>query len=229
MNKGCRFYSEEVLQELLDSLDEIDEKYLKSYSDGKAEYKQIRGQVLRDIIGIPQHTPFDKYCGKLKDMSEDLGYKLDKSVFFHSKRADWFWVSTRHRFLGYSEDLKKESKERMRIQKEQDAITKVDGTYGLNNERHRDGVYLIESSGFYKIGRSKDIKKRMASLQTASPTEMKLVCTYYPVNISIDRMERCLHKEFADYRGMGEWFKMDFTVEEFKDACVRINNNKGLA
>jgi hypothetical protein len=67
-------------------------------------------------------------------------------------------------------------------------------------------VYFVEGNKLIKIGKTWNLKKRMCSLNSASPIELKLIgyCeTKYP-----DNLEQYLHKLFEDYRIRGEWFNL---------------------
>jgi len=67
-------------------------------------------------------------------------------------------------------------------------------------------VYLIGANSFYKIGIAIDVKKRLASLQTSSPHQMKVLKSWE--SAFAQKAERYLHKHFKDYRQKGEWFRL---------------------
>lgn len=61
---------------------------------------------------------------------------------------------------------------------------------------------MIKDTEFHKIGYSTDPQKRMAKLQTSSPSKFKLMRT-----IPGDRrLEKALHAELAEFWLKGEWF-----------------------
>jgi len=74
----------------------------------------------------------------------------------------------------------------------------------------RGGVhlYLIQSSctGAFKIGRSSNVKRRLAELQTGSPYKLRIIL----VLKNQGERERRLHRDLARYRSQGthkgEWF-----------------------
>lgn len=216
-----RFYDEEFLVSVLDSLVEIPEIYLKNRGD--VEYKQITQDKMKELLSVPEdHSPC-KYKKQLDLLCEDLGAMTGKDVYFQKKRI-WFWVGFSGKFKGYKKDLSKLYKEQEKHKKLIEKEAKDNGTYGINNPNCKGGIYLIESSGFYKIGKSNDISKRLSSLRTGNPNEMVVVCTYYPTNSSLDKLERDLHEKFAESRTTGEWFKKDFTIEQFIEECLSFNN-----
>ncbi len=79
-------------------------------------------------------------------------------------------------------------------------------------QRQRDvrlKVYVIGVVGgdTVKIGISKDIPKRLASLQTASGQKLAVLAILDKGNISAQQFEADLHKQFASWRLEGEWFR----------------------
>ena len=90
-------------------------------------------------------------------------------------------------------------------------------------------VYLICSQtndlNLYKIGFTKrDIKKRIADLQTGNANEIYLI-DYFESKWST-KIERYLHKLFKEKRLKGEWFSLsDNDLEIFKEKCQMIHNN----
>jgi len=67
-------------------------------------------------------------------------------------------------------------------------------------------VYLLQhgARGPIKIGRAANPEKRVASLQTACPYEMRLLVV---VDNATKAVERGLHHKFAKYWIRGEWFR----------------------
>jgi hypothetical protein len=77
------------------------------------------------------------------------------------------------------------------------ASTSVDTTY----------VYLIACSRYVKIGIARDVAKRLANFQVASPLDMTVVhCREITGTRYAFLCERAAHKMLADYAHRGEWF-----------------------
>lgn len=72
---------------------------------------------------------------------------------------------------------------------------------------------LAPDAGMVKIGKTSDLKKRLASLRTMSPVSLDLICV-----IRYDEyLERRIHDHFKPQRDHGEWFKYDDALREFID------------
>lgn len=68
-------------------------------------------------------------------------------------------------------------------------------------------LYLIRAeNGLVKIGISCDVEKRLVSLNTASPVELRLLFFLEPTDAR--KTERNLHVRFAKKRVKGEWFNL---------------------
>lgn len=71
-------------------------------------------------------------------------------------------------------------------------------------------LYFIQANvtGAIKIGRSKDVRKRLSQLQVGCPTKLRILL----VMESQGWRERDLHRRLASHRirwGKGEWFGPD--------------------
>lgn len=81
-------------------------------------------------------------------------------------------------------------------------------------------VYFISNGqGLVKIGRSKDVQKRLKSLQTGSPHPLEIIRTFEGEGGA----ELWFHKEFEERRVHGEWFRFcdDMLV------AVPLENQRG--
>ena len=73
------------------------------------------------------------------------------------------------------------------------------------------GVYFALAGDFVKIGIAKNIGRRMRSLQTSLPHEIKLIC--WEVG---GRAEECaLHSRFANSHIRGEWFSYSAEIRAY--------------
>jgi len=71
-------------------------------------------------------------------------------------------------------------------------------------------IYLINESGTenYKIGLTKNAtKKRKSQLQTGNSSELNVVKSYETKHPA--RLEKLLHMQHANKRGLGEWFLLE--------------------
>lgn len=70
-------------------------------------------------------------------------------------------------------------------------------------------LYVIASDGLIKIGIAADSKVRMAHLQLASPTELRLHHERpFATRVAARNAERSIHLRFASARKWGEWFEL---------------------
>jgi hypothetical protein len=75
-------------------------------------------------------------------------------------------------------------------------------------------VYLLQSGGYYKIGKSTKPDDRYARLAIQLPEPVKVV--HEIETNDVDFLERHWHRHFHDKRLNGEWFALtDEDVEEF--------------
>lgn len=66
-------------------------------------------------------------------------------------------------------------------------------------------VYCMESEGFYKIGVTRyGIRKRLQSIQTGNPFEVKLLWAKRTNNMG--KYERTIHQQLKDSHVRGEWY-----------------------
>lgn len=74
-------------------------------------------------------------------------------------------------------------------------------------------IYLIhdpKNSGLYKIGFSKDPKRRLKELNgsTKLPVELGFKMIHTIETDNVYRAEKILHKKYGAYRKNGEWFEL---------------------
>lgn len=87
-------------------------------------------------------------------------------------------------------------------------------------------VYILQSQedGYYKIGVSKNPQKRLSTLQTGNPSELKLINIYESKNAK--RIEKKLHSLFSSFKKEGEWFDFGLMEElSFIEKCKLIDDN----
>jgi|TARA_R110002153_G_scaffold37013_1_gene108998 hypothetical protein len=72
-------------------------------------------------------------------------------------------------------------------------------------------LYCISDGSLCKFGFSIDPARRLKTLQTGNANKLKLIHTVQ-VDEGVTKLERKLHKEYANLRVHGEWFRA--TAEE---------------
>lgn len=85
-------------------------------------------------------------------------------------------------------------------------------------------VYIINTGkNLYKIGKTQDLQKRLASYHTHLPVMFRVVRQYAAANMS--DLEECLHIIFQHKRVKGEWFELS---KEDLVICDNIARNYAL-
>lgn len=80
-------------------------------------------------------------------------------------------------------------------------------------------VYFIECGGKYKIGFSKNIKRRLKELDKR-PFELKII-KQSKLSDNAYKMEQYLHKKYKKYRIKDEWY--NFSKEQIKEIILLID------
>jgi predicted GIY-YIG superfamily endonuclease len=87
-------------------------------------------------------------------------------------------------------------------------------------------VYLIQSvdNGLYKIGISKNPKRRLLELQTGNGEKLKIVHLFESEHPTT--LETALHNRYSHISKRGEWFNFDLEIEvNFLSECKKIDDN----
>ena len=93
-------------------------------------------------------------------------------------------------------------------------ITPGKRTITLSKEKAEAPSYvyfvLNRDSNAVKIGSAKNVRRRLAALQTSSPAQLKLLGSIKAKSIkAAQNLEQSLHQKFADLRIIGEWFRSE--------------------
>jgi excisionase family DNA binding protein len=81
----------------------------------------------------------------------------------------------------------------------------------LSDAPTTSGVYAIACGQYVKIGKARNIKRRMATLQACNPEPLKLLAV-----LSEDPADETMfHQRFAAYRHSGEWFRVEGELAAF--------------
>lgn len=86
-------------------------------------------------------------------------------------------------------------------------------------------LYLLQHQNipeYTKIGFTTDIEKRIKSLQTASPTGVKVI--YLVESDYAYKLEQALHKRYSSKNSNLEWFKL--TTTDIEDIITWIEKQK---
>jgi len=70
-------------------------------------------------------------------------------------------------------------------------------------------VYLIQGGPYHKIGRTKNLKKRIKTLQTGHPYQLQMIKTWTVPNST--QAETSLHHKFISLKIHGDWFNLEIT------------------
>lgn len=82
------------------------------------------------------------------------------------------------------------------------------------------GVYILESGGYYKIGYTTDLMRRIEGLSTGNPLgDVKII--FWILTTEAKTLETTLHDRFQDKRHYREWFRLD--EEDLKDVVEFIS------
>ncbi len=69
-------------------------------------------------------------------------------------------------------------------------------------------VYIIEAKHAIKVGFTDDVDRRLAELQTGSPTRLRVMARFPVESEGAARtLEREMHDQLAPYHLHGEWFQ----------------------
>jgi hypothetical protein len=122
----------------------------------------------------------------------------------HSKNDTAFWNE-----FNYKKRMKTDKEFAKKERKRHKDIEKM--TIHKNDKESKDRVYFVQAGEYIKIGYTSNIQKRLDSLQTGQPLEIKCLCL-----IKGDRrVESSLHKKFGEYRVRREWFSMSDELMQY--------------
>lgn len=84
-------------------------------------------------------------------------------------------------------------------------------------------VYLLKTGNEYKVGIANNLKKRLASIQTANANKVHLVCARRSINAQV--IEKAMHNKLREFGGDGgrEWFTL--TPTQALDVAIKMNKS----
>lgn len=71
----------------------------------------------------------------------------------------------------------------------------------------QEGVYILRCLDFYKIGKSKNIKKRLQILKIGNPFALELI--FFIPSSDANNLEKFFHEIFEEKKVQGEWFMLN--------------------
>lgn len=77
-------------------------------------------------------------------------------------------------------------------------------------------VYIIQSGLYFKIGKANDVSNRLKTLQTSTPTPLRLIATKQ--DNEAFSLESKIHSKLSSYRVRGEWF---LTTKEVIEGLIK--------
>jgi hypothetical protein len=96
----------------------------------------------------------------------------------------------------------------------------------LEQKKHRREndlgyVYIIRAGPLHKIGKSKDVSRRIKELQRSNPYQIDLIMHIKTKQMS--DMEAYLHEMCANKRDNGEWFELnEYDIAKITDAITEL-------
>jgi len=83
---------------------------------------------------------------------------------------------------------------------------------------NKQKIYIISNDlGLYKIGISKNVKKRCSQIEYNSGVPTKIEYSYLPKTCRAAELERTLHLKYQECRSKGEWFHLKSIKEVIID------------
>jgi len=124
---------------------------------------------------------------------------------------------------GYREEMITDLEDLMRFEEQlnqgiRQDLSQYDKMRLVRAAKSMTNVYFVlaTESLLIKIGRAKNVRKRLMALQTQSPCELKLLTSMR----AHQAIEPYLHKQLADSRAHGEWFRADDRVLSVVDGAI---------
>lgn len=83
-------------------------------------------------------------------------------------------------------------------------------------------VYIVESMGLHKIGKSNDPRRRIIELNQTNCSEINKVGCFKVKNATTT--EKMIHKKYKQYKHHGEWFKL--TISQVEEIIIFCKSRK---
>jgi hypothetical protein len=193
------FNSEDV-EKLFKYFKEIPEPYRVPW--GRDNTKSVYITDAKKVIGVDDSVNIGKCKKQFKKLCEAI-----------SKHTNENWdYDVKYPFVWFYRIVRKYNPPDNRTEYNMASM------YPPPSKPSKGNIYLISAGEHVKIGVAKDVKKRLAGLQTGNPVQLEVLTSYAP-KVDPYLLEKLLHEHFKDIRMSGEWFKNVFSVEEFLTLC----------
>jgi hypothetical protein len=108
-------------------------------------------------------------------------------------------------------------------------LREIRPTGPVNHTRSRDPlsgfIYLLSGGGYYKIGLTTDVDRRISEISPKLPFEVELIHVIQADDMT--KAESYLHERFSDKRVNGEWFRLSSDDVEWIKGLDSIEVNDG--
>lgn len=209
-------------------VEELDD-FLNSISERKAG--ELRQSLSRDVLGKRYET-LVKLCLKVEHFNIGFYCRFELASMLGVISANLNKLLNKYVSAGlirYTGDLPRKSTVRIvwnpslvwkgvPSKIKQEAIRDWSGDSYLFNGTE-SGIYFIRCGEFIKIGCSSDIRQRFLNIQSGNPYELVLEAKHICCGKTMRSLEKYLHNKFKDSKHMLEWFRADFSIEDFNKAC----------
>ncbi len=98
--------------------------------------------------------------------------------------------------------------------------------YSIDEHKCDQSIYFIQMkyAGYVKIGKAKNVQKRLEALQTGNPEPLGVIGSFLTTRRDVLEHEKALHRQFWSYQSNGEWFRPGPWVDDVLSALRQHRN-----